>query len=84
MWYDQVSAIAARDGKPMFIGETWAIISPETWESQPRWCLSMPWGNRTWTHNATGAEGMKEHYQHNKFLKIEDTPTFTARRKKTN
>ena len=82
MWYDQVSAIAARDEKPMFIGETWAIISPATWAKQPKWCLSMPWGNRTWTHNATGPEGMKEHYQYEKFLKIEDTPTFSTRVKK--
>ncbi len=26
--------------------------------------------------NATGSQGMKEHYQYDKFLKIEDTPTF--------
>ena len=63
----------------MFIGETWAMISQETWESQPNWSLCMPWGNRTWTHNATGAEGMKEHYQFEKFLNIEDTPTFSTR-----
>lgn len=76
MWYEQVCSIAKRDNKPMFIGETWAIIHPDTWNKQPNWCLSMPWGRRTWTHNATGAQGMKEHYQYEKFLKIEDTPSF--------
>ncbi len=76
-WYDRACEVAARDGKPMIIGETWAMISPETFAQQPNWTMCMPWGNRTWTHNATGAQGMKEHYQ--AFLNIEDTPTFSTR-----
>ncbi len=53
--YQQATAIARRDGKPMIIGETFVFPSPAVRVTQPNWSLAMPWGIRTWNNNSKAA-----------------------------
>ncbi|MEK0312617.1 glycosyl hydrolase [Cohnella sp. 56] len=73
--YEQARRIAAADGKPMIIGETFVFPSQDEQAAQPDWTLAMPWGIRTWNYNTK--EAMATFYQHS--IGIEGMPRFTTR-----